>query len=252
MPRLPEIQIVPENQAWTHQTAGLLRELTQQAITNRHRCLLALSGGSTPKALYETLVRPEWKTSFDWAHTEFLFGDERCVPPDHPDSNYGMARRTLFDPLTLDTRQVHRMRGEEQDAASAAREYEARLRMLTACPSPSIPRLDIVLLGLGNDGHIASLFPDTPALLDHRNLVSVGEAPVGVRSRLTLTLGVINQADVVLFLVTGSGKAEIVKRALEPQSEADRRLPAAMVRPQQGRLLWMLDQPAAAHLTGRS
>jgi 6-phosphogluconolactonase len=110
--------------------------------------------------------------------------------------------------------------------------------------------LDVILLGLGNDGHTASLFPDTPALLDRTNLVTVGHAPTGIASRLTLTLGVINQANVVLFLVMGAGKARIVKAVLEQKTGADLRLPAAMVQPERGRLIWLLDSSAANELTG--
>lgn len=229
----------------------MLRDLTRSAIKNRGRCFLTLSGGSTPKTLYETLTTPRWRSSFEWPRMEFLFGDERLVPPEHPESNYGLALRALFHPLAIDSSCIHRMKGEQQETA-AAREYEARLRTVTGCRPPAIPCLDIVLLGIGGDGHIASLFPGTPALQEREHLVVVGRAPTGIQSRLTITLGVINQADVVLFLVTGSNKGEIVRRVLEPQSEADRRLPAAMVRPQQGRLMWMLDQSAAANLTGRS
>ncbi len=251
MPATPDIRIAPDNQAWAQGAAGLLRDVTSQAIKSRDRCLLALSGGSTPSTLYETLTRPEWRREFDWPHILFLFGDERCIPPDHPDSNFGMASATLFTPLNIPGDQISRMRGEQPDPGTAARDYEERIRTMTGCPAPVIPRLDVVLLGLGNDGHTASLFPNTPALHDHSRLVTVGQSPSGITSRLTFTLGVINQANVVVFLVTGSGKAQIVKTILEPSRDADRRLPASLVRPERGRLIWLLDASAAKELRNR-
>jgi len=144
------------------------------------------------------------------------------------------------------------MSGENPDPLSAADEYERSLRTITGCAEPEIPCLDLVLLGLGEDGHTASLFPGTPALHETHRLVTVGQSPKGVPSRLTLTLGVINRASVVLFLVTGSTKARIVRRILEPQAAADRALPAALVTPDQGRLVWMLDQAAASELTSHN
>lgn len=180
----------------------------------------------------------------------FLFGDERCVPPDHPESNFAMAQATLFQPLRIAPEQIFRMKGEAEDPADAARLYEATLRQLTHCSPPAFPQIDLVLLGLGEDGHTASLFPGSPALDDPAHAVTVTESPKGVPHRLTLTLGVINQATVVLFLASGDGKADIVKAILEPQQDADRQLPAALVRPDRGRLIWLLDRPAAAKLTG--
>jgi 6-phosphogluconolactonase len=181
---------------------------------------------------------------------QFLFGDERCVPPDHPDSNFRMAAQALFTSIGIPPVQIHRMHGEERDPAAAAREYEAQLRTLAHCTPPTIPQLDIVLLGLGNDGHTASLFPETEALRDRHHLVAVGRAPNGVARRLTLTLAVINRANVVLFLVAGAGKAEMVRRILKGNTQADRHLPAALVKPEQGRLIWLLDESAAAHVAG--
>lgn len=244
----PDIRISPEAR-WADDTAALLRDLGRQAIRLHGRFILALSGGSTPQRLYQTLAQPIGAQQMDWPRTVFLFGDERCVAPDHQDSNYGMARASLFDPLGIDPEQVYRMEGENPDAHVAADDYERSIRTLTGCTAPEIPQLDLVLLGLGDDGHTASLFPCTAALHEPHRLVAVGRSPKGISSRLTLTLGVINRASVVLFLVTGSTKARIVRRVLEPQTAADRALPAALVSPNQGRLVWMLDQAAASELT---
>ncbi|NOU08692.1 MAG: 6-phosphogluconolactonase [Nitrospira sp.] len=248
MAATPDIRIAPGTQEWGQAAASLILAVSQQAIQAHGRCLIALSGGSTPKTLYHVLATPEWNARFDWSRMVFLFGDERCMPPDHPESNFRMAQTELFQPLNIRPEQVYRMNGESNDATAAAQEYEATLRRLTNSPAPRIPVLDLVLLGIGEDGHTASLFPGTPALQEDKRIVIVGHAPTGIRSRLTLTLGVLNHAAVVLFLVTGAGKADIVRRILEPTSDEDRSLPAARISPASGRLVWMLDHSAAQQL----
>lgn len=247
MPSVPVLRIVPDSE-WAQAAAQELASRHGQAMATRGRCLLALSGGSTPTTLYDRLTRPDWRDRLAWDRTHFLFGDERCVPADHPDSNFGMAQRHLFAPLHIPSTHVSRMKGEREPAA-AADEYEADVRALTQCAPPGAPELDIILLGLGEDGHIASLFPGTAALHEQRRLVTVGHAPSGVRLRLTMTLAVINRASVVLFLVAGAAKAAIVRAVLEPRSEAERGLPAAMVAPMSGQVTWVLDRAAAAQLS---
>ena len=251
MPIGPDIRIAHNGQEWAHDAAVLIHEITEHAIRSTGRCLLALSGGSTPKTLYQTLTTAEWKGRLSWPHIFFLFGDERCTRPEDPESNFGLAQDALFQPLGIPSDHIYRMKGEYEDPASAAQEYEERIRQLTHCPSPTVPRIDVILLGLGEDGHTASLFPGTPALHERVKIVTVGQAPTGVRRRITLTLGVINQATVVLFLVTGSAKASMVRASLEPQGVTERVVPAAMVAPEAGRLIWMLDRSAASHLTRR-
>jgi len=248
MPVIPEIRIAPSSQEWAQDAATFIVSIGEQAIQSNGRFIVALSGGSTPKTLYQVLATPEWKARFDWSRTFFLFGDERCIPPDHPESNFKMADSTLFQPLHIPVDHICRMKGEYEDPTAAAREYEKQIRELTECPAPEVPRLDLILLGLGDDGHTASLFPGTAALQENNRIVTVGHAPIGITSRLTLTLGVLNHAAVVLFLVTGSGKAQIVRRVLEPESEEDRFLPATRISPAAGRLVWMLDQSAAQRL----
>lgn len=243
----PDLHIA-DDLGWAEEAAALLHQLSEESVASTGRCLIALSGGSTPAALYCTLTGPEWRQKFRWPQLHFVFGDERCVPPEHPESNFGTARRLLFLPLAIDPARIDRMKGEAADVDGAAREYEERLRVLTASPRPAWPTIDVVLLGLGDDGHIASLFPGSPALEDRAKAVAVTLSPKGIRSRLTLTLGVINRATVVLFLVTGSGKAPIVRAVLEPRSAAERSLPAALVHPHPGRVIWMLDRSAAHEL----
>jgi 6-phosphogluconolactonase len=245
----PEIRVARDREEWTAAAVALLHQSGVQAVHDHDRFLLALSGGTTPEHLYAALASPDYAGRFDWSKTTFLFGDERCVPPEHPDSNFGLAERVLFRPLRIAPEQIHRMHGEAADPEAAASDYERLLRVISHASPQDRPRLDLVLLGLGHDGHTASLFPGTAAVNELQRLVTVGRSPVGQPTRLTLTLGVINRASVVLFLVTGADKARIVKTVLEPASDSDRRLPAALVRPERGRLIWLLDRPAAAELT---
>lgn len=251
MPAAPDIRIAREGSDWAHEAAALVHTVSKEAIAARGRCLLALSGGSTPKTLYQTLASPEWKERFEWSRICFLFGDERCVPPDHDQSNFAMAQAALFQPLAIHPDHVYRMKGELPDPLAAAHDYEKTLRRLTQCVAPDMPRLDLILLGLGDDGHTASLFPGTAALHERTRAVTVGTAPIGVPSRLTLTLGVLNRATVVLFLVSGSGKAPIVQAILEPRSQTGQTFPVSLVAPTDGRLIWMLDRSAAAQLATR-
>lgn len=245
----PEIDVARHGEVWAQRAAEFILTVSKQAIESSGRCVIALSGGSTPRTLYQTIRSPKWHTRFNWSCITFLFGDERCVEPEDPDSNFGMAQRELFQPLNLPHDRIHRMKGEYPDPAVAAEEYEKTLRDVTMCPAPTVPRIDLILLGLGDDGHTASLFPGTAALQEQSRLVTVGQAPTGVTQRLTLTLGVLNRAAVVLFIVTGAGKAKMVRRVIESESETDRSLPAARVSPESGRLVWILDQAAAQHLT---
>ncbi|WP_455388139.1 6-phosphogluconolactonase, partial [Petrachloros mirabilis] len=209
----------------------------------------ALSGGTTPEQLYRTLASPPYASRVDWSRTIFFFSDERCVAPDHADSNFGLVSRTLFAPLAIPPEHIHRMRGEAADPEAAALDYEHQLHIINSSTQNDFPHLDLLLLGLGQDGHTASLFPGTKAVNERQRLVAVGHSPTGITARLTLTLGVINHASVVLFLIMGANKAKIVKRVLEPKTDADRQLPAALVKPRRGRLIWLLDGPAAALLT---
>jgi len=246
-----EVLIFRDGQEWVREACELLRKASEESVHSRNRVLIALSGGSTPKTLYQALTSSEWKHRFDWDRMVFLFGDERCVPPDHVDSNFGMAQAALFGPLRIKPDRIYRMKGETGDPSAAVRDYEQTIRQLTNCPAPAIPQLDIVLLGLGEDGHTASLFPGTTALSDRDHLVAIGRSPRGISSRLTLTLGVINRATMVLFLVAGAGKASIVRAVLEPHNQTERGFPAALVQPEPGRLIWLLDQSAGAALTAR-
>ena len=210
-----------------------------EAIDASGRFTVALAGGSTPKVAYELLAR-EYAGRIDWGKVHVFFGDERTVPPDHEDSNYRMTKEALLDHVQVGSE--HRMRGE-LPPAEAASAYEEELRSFFGEP----PRLDLVMLGIGEDGHTASLFPHTPAL-DVRDRLAV-ENPVEKleTTRLTLTVPVINAAGAVVFLVAGEGKAQALKEILEGDADPHE-YPAKLVSPEDGEPLWMVDREAAGLL----
>lgn len=222
--------------------------LGEQALASRKRFRLALSGGSTPQALYGLLAGPEFSRRLDWSQAVVFFGDERCVAPDHADSNFRMANETLLTPLKIPQERIFRMRGEDVPE-QAARQYEDSLRKEFGALPPAWPRFDLILLGLGDDGHTASLFPGTPALSEQQRLVVPNQAPQGTTQRLTFTVPLINHAQTVVFLVSGAGKAPAVKAVLEDRTADPQEFPAKLVQPEQGRLIWFLDRAAAAELT---
>jgi len=248
MARPSEIRISHDSQTWAAAAAELVHAVGQEAVRAKGQFLIALSGGTTPETLYRTLASPAFADRFDWSRTTFFFSDERCVPPDDPRSNYALAHKTLFTPLKIRPSQVYRMAEESLDPEAAAHEYEQQLRLATKTSPSAQPSLDLILLGLGEDGHTASLFPGSPALRDNQRMIAVTQSPKDPPTRLTMTLGVINQASVILFLVAGAGKAGVVKAILDPKTEAERQLPAALVAPEEGRLIWLLDQAAASEL----
>lgn len=241
------VQTFPDPAAVATGAAREVDSVVQDAAARRGACTVALAGGSTPRRLYETLSAEPYRSMVEWSRVRVVWGDERCVPPDHPASNYAMARDALLSRVPIPHDAVHRMRGELEPARAAA-EYEAELRRVTG---EALPRLDLVLLGLGADGHTASLFPDTPDLLEERRLVVATVAPAAPRHRITLTLRTLNAAREVLFMVQGREKASIVREVLDAHAAGTpSRLPAARVRPAAGRLLWLVDRAAAAEISG--
>ena len=214
-------------------------ERAAEAIAERGRFAVAFAGGSTPKATYEILAR-DHAEQVDWPNVHVFFGDERTVPPDHGDSNYRMARGALLDRVPVGS--VHRMRGElPPDEAAAS--YERELKEFFG---GELPVLDLVMLGIGEDGHTASLFPETSALEVTDRLVVANPVPRLETTRLTLTAPVLNAAREVLFLVAGGGKAGALAEILEGDADP-RTYPAKLVRPPGGPA-WMVDQAAASKL----
>ena len=209
------------------------------------RFAVVLAGGSTPRNLYSLLATAAYRERVPWAATHLFFGDERCVPPDHPESNFRMVKETLLDHVPIPDGQVHRMLGEEPAPERAAGAYEDELRQFFAATGDRAPRFDLILLGLGADGHTASLFPGSPAL-DERWRLVVPAAVEGLAARrLTLTFPVLNAAARIVFLVAGSAKARALA-AVVRGAVAGPALPAALVEPEDGALLYFVDRAAAA------
>jgi 6-phosphogluconolactonase len=223
--------------------AGEFARSARSAASARGLFRAALAGGNTPRAVHRVLATT-LREEVPWSVIRFGFGDERCVPPDDPRSNYGMARETLFEPLAIPPSAVLRMEGE-LEPAEGARRYQ--LALAGEFGAPGIPRFDFLFLGLGNDGHTASLFPQTTALAERRRLAVENWVLLKNEWRLTLTFPVINAASRVAFVVCGREKAPVVARVLAGDADpAD--FPAAGVTPSDGELLWLLDRDAAAQL----
>jgi 6-phosphogluconolactonase len=225
--------------------AEMFARAAADAVAVAGRFAVALSGGSTPRRLYRRLGSDPWRARLPWDRCHLFFGDERAVPPDHPDSNYRMVRETLLDAVPIPAAQVHRIRAEADDPERAAHDYEDELAAFFGRGVP--PRFDLVLLGMGEDGHTASLFPGSPVLEERRRWVAAPWVEAKQARRLTLTLPVLNQAALVLFLVCGPDKAGTLPRVLRPETGTPLP-PAARIAPATGRLVWLLDGDAARDL----
>jgi 6-phosphogluconolactonase len=237
------LEIFPTPGALADAVARHVVDCAVAAISSTGRFVLVLSGGSTPEAAYRRLTTGGSRLTFDdWRLVHVLWSDERCVPPGDPQSNYRMAQEALLDRVPIPVQQVHRIRGEDEPEKASA-DYERDLRSLLAGEQS----LDLVLLGLGEDGHTASLFPGQPAVHETGRWVMAVLAPDRKLWRVTLTPGILNLARNVTFIVSGANKAETLQRVLEGPFNPDL-LPAQAIRPRQGRLTWMVDQAAAAGL----
>jgi 6-phosphogluconolactonase len=215
----------------------------REATAERGRFAVALSGGSTPKRLYQLLAGEPFRNQLDWGRVGIFWGDERCVPPDDPQSNYRMAREAMLEKLPIPADHIHRMEAERPDLDAAARDYQNVLaRVLPGEP----PALDLVLLGMGPDGHTASLFPHTDALHETTRWVVPNHVPQLHTNRLTLTRPILNRAREVLFLVAGADKAERLAEVLAGPADPTR-LPSQSIQPD-GQLVWFIDQAAAGRL----
>ena len=242
------IEILPDADALALRAADLFALTAQEGAAARGRFAAAFSGGETPRAFFKMLARQQFSQKIPWRRVQVYWGDERCVPPDDPASNYGMARDALLKHAPIADANVHRILGE-QGADDAALAYEKELRALAALerPKTELPVFDLVLLGLGGDGHTASLFPRSDALDVEERFAVATEAPDG-SPRVSITYPVINAARNVWFLVSGAGKAGMVAEVLEGL-QVPRAVPAQAVRPVHGRILWLLDEAAAADLS---
>ena len=251
MATTPEIQRVSDATALYQAAAEVFVRAATEAVRTADRFTVALAGGSTPRGLYGLLADPTHRDRIAWNSVHVFWGDERHVPPDHADSNFRMANEALLTRVPVDPSQVWRIKGEYPDPSQAAAEYERKLRDVFGLRAGQLPRFDLVLLGMGDDGHTASLFPGTAALGERQRLVVANRVPKFNTDRITLTAPVINNAASVMFLVQGADKAPALKAVLESPFEPER-LPAQLIRPDTGRLLWIVDQSAAGLLTPAS
>jgi 6-phosphogluconolactonase len=240
-----QVEIFADPAALAEGAAQIIAEVARDAVAARGRFMVALAGGATPRQTYARLALPPLRDSVPWAQTFVFFGDERCVPPDHAESNYRMAHETLLSKIALPAAQVFRMRGEAEDSDAAAAEYARTLATVFGTRRGEVPRFDLVLLGMGLDGHTGSLFPSSPVLKEvFRTVAAVHVTAAAIPHRLTLTFPVLNAAAQIIFLVSGAEKAKVMKSVLADAAT----LPAGLVVPGQGQLLWMIDRAAASRL----
>ncbi len=244
-----EVRVLPDGAAIARRAAQKFVEAGAAAVNEKGSFSVVLAGGSTPKALYGLLVNdPALRAQVPWDKMQVFFGDERHVGPDHPDSNFRMANEAMISKSPLKPEQVTRIKGEYPDADQAAREYELAIRSYFKLADGEFPRFDLVLLGMGSEGHTASLFPGTRALHEKRRIAVSNWVGKLLAERITLTPPAINNAAHVIFMVTGADKAPALTAVLERVYEPDQ-LPAQLIRPVNGTLLWLVDTAAGGLLT---
>lgn len=219
-------------------------KVAQEATASRGRFTIALSGGTTPKKLYGLLATEPYRSQIDWAKVEIFWSDERCVPPDDAESNYHMAHEVMLSKLPLSASQIHRMPADEADRDAAAEKYTQEMQRVFG---ETLPHFDLLQLGMGPEGHTASLFPHQPSLHEQQRLVMSVTVPKPPPPRLTFTPPLLNAARHILFLVTGGEKADAIQAVLEGNRQPDE-YPAQIVQPTQGEVTWMLDNSTAAKL----
>lgn len=240
--------VEPNSAALASRAAQYFVEMAEEAVAARGRARIAISGGSTPKATFQLLAdrNQPWYSRMPWNSLDLYWVDERCVPPDDPESNFRMTREALLDRVPLRPEQIHRMEGELDPQEAAAR-YESGLRNNFRLEGAEAPRFDLVQLGIGPDGHTASLFPHTEALNEMMRLVVANHVPQKDTWRVTLTWPVINHARSVFFLIGGPDKAEVLKEVLTGARDVER-LPSQLIWPSSGILTLILDKSAATKL----
>ena len=242
------IQFASDADELARNAAGVLKTHSQDAILANGIFTIALSGGSTPKRLYQLLADPNqpFRDQFPWDQTHFFWTDERHVPPDHAESNYRMVLEAMLAHVPVPDANVHRMFSEKVDAHDTAFEYESQLRNFFNITSGESPRFDFVLLGLGTDGHTASIFPGSEVLQEKRRLVAAPFVEKLNTHRLTMTLPVLTRAASIIFLVSGEEKAQILHDVLQGSQPE---FPAQAIKPTNGELTWLVDSAAAKLVT---
>ena len=243
-----EIRRLPTPQELFAAAADEVVRAANQAVAQRGRFTLALSGGSTPKSLYN-LLATNARTTFPWDHTFFFWSDERHVPPTDPESNYRMADEAMLSKVPVAASNVFRVPAENQNVEAAAEAYDQALQKFFQLKPGEFPQFDLILLGLGPDGHTASLFPESPGLQQKSRLVIANWVEKFKTSRITFTLPVLNAARTVAFLVSGTDKAPALHAVLEDKAAPEKDYPAKLVRPTDGNLIWFVDRAAASELS---
>jgi 6-phosphogluconolactonase len=240
----PELRIFANLEELSRAAAERLADFCLERLTRESVFTAALSGGSTPRRLYELLGEPELAGRIPWGRVHLFQVDERCVPPDHAESNYRMIRETLLDRVRIPQSNFHRMEAELANPHETAERYVQQLRTMFRPRSGEVPRLDLVLLGMGPDGHTASLFPRSPALAEREKWVCANFVEKLQANRVTLTYPVLNAAREIIFLVAGDEKAKTLRQVLEGPHEPER-FPSQGIRPVDGKLSWFVDTAAA-------
>lgn len=250
MPKKLKVEyfVEPDTAALAARAAQHFVEMAERAVTARGRVRIAISGGSTPKAAFQLLADPAqpWRARMPWDRIELFWVDERCVPPDDADSNYRMTREALLDHVPLTAERIHRMEGELEPEVAAAR-YESELRNSFRLEGAETPRFDLIALGMGPDGHTASLFPHSAAVHEISRLATANHVQNKDAWRITLTWPVINQGAHVFFLIGGADKAQVLQEVMMGPRDVDR-LPSQLIAPAGGILTLLLDKAAAALL----
>ncbi len=241
----PDIRIYDNLNSLSLAAAAIFVEASKQAVSQRGRFLVALSGGTTPVPLYELLTKQPFREQVDWSITQVFWGDERCVPVEDLENTYRQVYDILLGRLSIPAGNIHRVKTELEPEAAAA-DYAVELRKYAAAPL-AWPRFDLVLLGMGSDGHTASLFPGSDEPTSTPVLAVTGHYEDRPSQRVTLTPDVFNSARTVMFLVSGQGKAEVLKRVLYGEHQP-KDLPAQRIHPSEGSTIWMVDRAAASLL----
>lgn len=239
-----EILIFPQIEELNNFAAEKFIEIGNLAINDHGQFTVALAGGSTPKALYRLFSSDNFRNKIDWKSVFFFFGDERNVSPEAEESNFRTADENLLKPLGIKEENVFRWQTELENPSETARKYESAIVNFFNSGDQSFPQFDLILLGMGDDGHTASLFPFTEALSETEKIAAANPVEQLETTRLTLTLPAINTARNIIFLIAGAGKAETLKEVLEGDFQP-RRFPSQSVKPTNGNLLWLVDAPAA-------
>jgi len=243
----PDVRVLPDPDHVARAAAHAFEKLATSRVREGKTFTVALSGGSTPVRLFKLLAAEPYRSQMPWHSIHFFWGDERTVPPDDPESNFGTANATLFSRVDVPENNIHRIKGELEDPMEAAADYETEFLRFFGLAEGEVPRLDLVFLGMGPDGHTASLFPGTQALSETHRLAVAPWIDKLQTHRVTLTCPVFNKAACIQFLVTGTDKADTLKAVLDGNPDRPQ-FPAQLIRPETGTLTWLVDEAAASLL----